>query len=98
MAFPWYYQAANAAGIWQIEELPTSTKSSGRTVHVDRVKAHQVTWPNNGRRFAVGLSVDLPSIMHFHAEVDGRWTLMLVVDEDELLIVRNVSQLGEQRP
>jgi hypothetical protein len=38
---------------------------------------------------------DLPSIMHFHSEVAGRWTLMLSVNEDELLSVRNVTQLGD---
>jgi hypothetical protein len=35
--------------------------------------------------------------MHFHAEVGGRWTLVLSVNEEELLSVRNVTQLGDHQ-
>jgi hypothetical protein len=58
--------------------------------HVETVIAHQVSWPNAGANlFSRGPA--RPSRIQFHAEVDGRWTLMLSALEDDLRTVRNTT-------
>lgn len=57
--------------------------------HVETVIAHQVSWPNNAVRLFTGSPA--PSRVHFHAEVDGLWTLQLSALEDDLRTIRNVT-------
>ncbi|KOT94562.1 hypothetical protein ADK70_12775 [Streptomyces rimosus subsp. pseudoverticillatus] len=59
--------------------------------HTEKIAAHQVAWPNalhGGRR--------RPRVL-FHAEIDGRWTLLLSVFEDDIRTIRNITR-GEQIP
>lgn len=57
--------------------------------HVERVRAHQVSYPNAARGFFGATQV--PQRVDFHAEIDGRWTLMLSALQDDLRTVRNVT-------
>jgi hypothetical protein len=57
--------------------------------HVETIQAHQVSWPNNSA--AVLFGAQLPRIIHFHGEIDGRWTLVLHADEAEIRTIRDVT-------
>lgn len=68
-----------------------------KTGHVDRLKAHQVTWPHSdifGGVFG-GRPAGPPHVL-FHGEVDGRWRLLLSALEGDIATVRNVTQVGDQ--
>lgn len=72
--------------------------------HIETVLAHQVSWPDQGAALMRGMfsSLDVrteekqPRI-HFHAEIDGRWTLTLSAIETDLRTVRLVTA-GESIP
>jgi hypothetical protein len=59
--------------------------------HSERLKAHQVSWPG---RMPLQVGTESNTIQ-FHAEVDGRWQLILSAPEDEISIVRNVTHTEE---
>jgi hypothetical protein len=63
--------------------------------HVDRLKAHQVTWPSN--TFDLFGGQQGPARVLFHGEVDGRWRLLLSALEDDIRSVRNITHV-EDRP
>ena len=63
-----------------------------KTGHVERFKVHQVSWPNNVRYGFVTDSPPLPRTVCFHAEINGRWTLMLQADEADIHTIRNITQ------
>lgn len=58
--------------------------------HVEQIVAHQVAWPNNAS-ILFGHSTAGARLITFHAEVDGRWTLMLQAREADIRTVRNVA-------
>lgn len=63
--------------------------------HVERVSAHQVTWPSRGIAMMRGImnmpAEQGPSKVQIHAEVDGKWTLMLSAREDDIRTMRLVT-------
>lgn len=67
-----------------------------RSGHVETVLAHQVTWPQHGISL-YGSSLGTvtghagPPQVHFHAQIDGRWRLTLVADEEDLRTVRLIT-------
>lgn len=66
--------------------------------HIERVLAHQVSWPNSGQvltraLFGVGgEDTDKPRRILFHAEIDGRWLLTLSALEEDMRCVRLVTE------
>lgn len=67
-----------------------------RTGHIERILAHQISWPKNGvsmlaSMFGAQSEQVGASRIHFHAEIDGRWTLTLAADEDDILSIRLVT-------
>lgn len=70
-----------------------------KTGHVDRLKAHQVTWPDSAAAIFGGLfgsrPAGAPRIL-FHGQIDGRWRLLLSAPEDDIATVRNLTQVGDQ--
>ncbi|ADB73491.1 hypothetical protein [Geodermatophilus obscurus] len=69
-----------------------------KTGHIDRFKAHQVSWPNNMNRILSygNPNADKRSIVQFHGDINGEWKLLLSADEAELLSVKNLTQLKER--
>lgn len=73
------------------------------TGHVERIGAHQVSWPGNGRDLMaglfnpVGVKPDVVRYVHFHGEIDGKWRLILSAREDDLRTIRNITA-GESVP
>ena len=63
--------------------------------HIDRLKAHQVSWPGRGRVF-MDQPATGPSVVQFHAEVDGRWQLILSAPEDEIAVIRNLTHANDE--
>ena len=49
--------------------------------YVESIWACQVSWPNE----------DIPNIIHFHANLNGKWTFVMMANEDELLSIRNLT-------
>ncbi|MEU7972197.1 hypothetical protein AB0B48_09150 [Micromonospora sp. NPDC049089] len=67
--------------------------------HIESVLAHQVSWPRRGMALvAAGMLTGLgddqpkPSVIHFHAEIDGHWLLTLSAHEDDIQTIRLVTQ------
>jgi hypothetical protein len=58
--------------------------------HIERVLAHQVSYPNNHRSL-FGREEDVAQIIEFHGEVNGRWLLQLRVHADDIRTVRNLT-------
>lgn len=58
--------------------------------HVERIQAHQVTYPNNAA-IMFGNRPDAKHIIEFHGEIDGRWRLQLRAPLDDILVVRNMT-------
>lgn len=64
--------------------------------HVETVVAHQVSYPHAGmlltQTFMPGLAADggAPRVQ-LHAEIDGRWRLMLSAREEDIRTMRNVT-------
>lgn len=72
------------------------------TGHVERIRAHRVTWPQQGHALFGGNLAILaasrgPSQVHFHGQIAGKWRLVLVADEADLQTVRLVTD-GESIP
>jgi hypothetical protein len=67
-----------------------------KTGAVQRIRAHQVSYPNNARNIFGRPDEHGPNLVSFHAEIEGRWRLMLTIDQADLISIRNVTQLGEQ--
>jgi hypothetical protein len=68
--------------------------------HVERVAAHQVTYPQAGMMLgsAMGLSVEAGAPrVRMHAEVNGEWRLVLAAREDDIRTLRLVTD-GEPMP
>lgn len=66
--------------------------------HVDRFKAHQVTWPDSSFSLATMMHDGpmKPRRVQFHAEIEGRWTLMLSALEDDISVIRNVTHARDE--
>lgn len=63
------------------------TWMSGR---IERIEAHQVSWPDNASAlFGSGPKRD-PRIQ-FHADINGRWTLQLSAVEADIRTIRNLA-------
>lgn len=60
------------------------------TGHVETIHAHQVSYPGSFASFFGG-APRTPQI-HFHGEIEGRWTLVLSCLEADLTRIRNVTQ------
>lgn len=70
-----------------------------KTGHVERLRAHQVSWPDNAVSMLSGVFGDRPSRpsrIQFHGQIDGHWRLLLSALEDDIATVRNVTQVGDQ--
>lgn len=61
-----------------------------RSGHVERIEAHQVLWPQTPSILSAPATDATPRVL-FHGSFDGRWRLVLVADEADLLSVRDVS-------
>jgi hypothetical protein len=71
---------------------PTTYEITWQNGHVERIKAHQVTWPNNmANLFAHPDVQEKPQRIVFHAEIDGQWTLQLSAYEDDIRTIRNCA-------
>lgn len=57
--------------------------------HVERIQAHQVTYPNNAARLF--FHRDLPDLVEFHGEFAGRWLLQLRADLADIRTIRNLT-------
>lgn len=69
--------------------------------HVERVLAHQVSYPHQGITFAaeyVGMAAEggAPRV-RIHAEIDGEWRLTLAAREEDIRSMRLVTD-GEPMP
>ncbi len=62
-----------------------------RSGHVERIPAHQVTYPGLGGEVLHG-RVRQYRMIEFHGEIDGRWRLTLRADEDDIQTVRLITQ------
>lgn len=56
--------------------------------HVEQIAAHQVIVPNFMTR---------TTRVMFHAEIDGRWTLVMYANESDIQSIRNITS-GETLP
>lgn len=65
-----------------------------KTGHIDRFKAHQVSHTGGFNVFLQG--PPKPERIDFHGEFDGRWQLVLSAPVDDISVVRNLSQCGDQ--
>jgi len=67
-----------------------------RSGHVERIQAHQVTYPQKGMALfagAVGVTTEQagePQI-RFHGQFNGRWLLVLSADEADIRTIRLVT-------
>lgn len=61
--------------------------------HIDRIEAHQVSYPNRVSLFTV--TAPAPERVEFHGEFDGRWQLVLSAAMSEIDTIRNVTLCGE---
>lgn len=67
--------------------------------HIERIQAHQVIWPQDntgliGAMFGGNTLTERrgdPRIL-FHADINGRWSLVLSAIEDDVRTVRLVTQ------
>jgi hypothetical protein len=65
--------------------------------HVETVPAHQVSYPHRGMALFAdsvmsGLASDAGAPrVKIHAEIDGRWQLMLSAREEDIRTMRNVT-------
>ncbi|MFD6565330.1 hypothetical protein [Micromonospora profundi] len=64
--------------------------------HVETVPAHQVSYPHRGMAFTRQVIDGLPEEpgaprVQLHAEIDGRWQLMLSAREEDIRTMRNVT-------
>ena len=78
---------------------PTSDYAiTWRNGHVDHVHAHQVSW-DDGFSFMSGFmgsqEPPKPKRVKFHAEIDGHWTLLLDTLEEDIVSIRNVTQVPD---
>jgi hypothetical protein len=67
------------------------------TGHIETVLAHQVSWPSRGEflargLFGVGVGDKAPDRIQIHAEIDGRWKLMLSAREEDIRTIRLVTE------
>lgn len=62
-----------------------------RSGHVERVLAHQVTYPGAGAELLHGRTRTY-RVIEFHGQIDGRWLLTLRADEDDIQTVRLVTE------
>lgn len=62
-----------------------------RTGHVERIDAHQVTFPGSLPAMLAARPQKNPHIQ-FHGEIDGKWMLILSALEDDIVRIRNVTQ------
>jgi hypothetical protein len=69
---------------------PSEYEVVWKSGHVDRFVAHQVSWPHSGSILEGEFSRD--GRVHFHAEVEGNWTLILSAQEDDIATIRNVTE------
>lgn len=60
--------------------------------HVDRLDAHQVSWPG-GRDIFTGITS--PERVRFHAEINGQWTLLLDALQEDIATIRNATHVDE---
>jgi hypothetical protein len=63
-----------------------------RSGHVERVLAHQVTFPGAAHALMSPLFAQRPAQIHFHAEIDGRWLPTLIADEADIQTVRLITE------
>ncbi len=64
--------------------------------HVETIPAHQVSYPHRGMVLTQSLLGGLPeevgpARVQLHAEIDGRWQLMLSAREEDIRTMRNVT-------
>lgn len=67
---------------------PALYEVTWKSGHVEQIAAHQVLVPNAMTR---GTRIT------FHAEIDGRWTLVMYAHDADIVSVRNLTD-GEQIP
>lgn len=61
--------------------------------HVERIKAHQITWPRDagwaGLFGGVATQTERDPRVMFHAELNGQWQPVLIAREEDIHTVRN---------
>jgi hypothetical protein len=72
---------------------PTVYEITWNSGHVEKLAAHQVTWPNNslGALAMFATKTTSPERVRFHAEINGLWTLMLDAQVDDIRTIRNTA-------
>lgn len=78
------------------DKPPRTYEITWQSGHVERVIAHQVTWPGAGAAI-FGVKDSRPPRIQFHAEVGGIWSLQLSCPEEDIRIIRDVTA-GEAIP
>ena len=61
-----------------------------RSGHIETIRAHQVIWPSGFSGIFGERDERNPRVM-LHGEVDGRWKLLLVADEEDILTIRRLE-------
>jgi hypothetical protein len=69
--------------------VPTVYEVTWMSGHVERIKAHQVSWPNSLALLSGGAPA--PPRVQMHAEIEGRWTLQLDALMDDIRTIRNLA-------
>ncbi len=69
---------------------PQTFELTWQSGHVERIQAHQVSYPDNTAVF-LGRELSRPPRIQFHGEFDGHWRLVLSTAEDDLARIRNVT-------
>lgn len=66
------------------------TWSSG---HVERIDAHQVTWPHNPFELIGPATTKTrdPGRVMLHGQVDGKWQLLLAAHPEDIRTIRNLA-------
>lgn len=70
---------------------PTVYEVTWMSGHVERIPAHQVTWPGNWTSWWGATDPPSRRRIEFHADIDGRWTLQLSALVDDIRTIRNLA-------
>lgn len=70
---------------------PDSYEVIWKSGHIDCIEAHQISWPHRSSAW-LDSSPSPTQVVHFHAEIEGRWTLVLSAPEEEIVTIRNLTR------
>lgn len=76
------------------QECSDEYEVTWKSGHIDTFRASQISWPNAARRAGIFFDADpsAPNIVCFHDSIDGKWTLILRANEDDIEAIRNLTR------